>query len=237
MLGAVIVVLVVMAGFVVWGYTPPAPMAEALSALVSDSKVNVTLGNWLVFTPIGTQPDVGFIIYPGGRVDSRSYSPSAHETASRGYLVVIVPMPLNLAVFAPDSALDVVKSFPAIRAWAVGGHSLGGSMAAQFAAGHQDKVQGLVLWASYPPSGNDLSKSKIKVVSIHGTLDGLVLQKDMDSSRSLLPPNAIFVSIPGGNHAQFGWYGPQSGDNAATISREEQQNITVAATIALLDEI
>jgi hypothetical protein len=29
------------------------------------------------------------------------------------------------------------------------------------------------------------------------------------------------VSIEGGNHAQFGWYGPQEGDNPATISREE----------------
>jgi len=32
-----------------------------------------------------------------------------------------------------------------------------------------------------------------------------------------------WVAIDGGDHAQFGWYGPQDGDQPATISREAQQ--------------
>jgi hypothetical protein len=41
------------------------------------------------------------------------------------------------------------------------------------------------------------------------------------------------VPIEGGNHAQFGWYGFQDGDNAATISRVQ----VVRATLAQLQKI
>jgi len=41
------------------------------------------------------------------------------------------------------------------------------------------------------------------------------------------------MTIEGGNHAQFGSYGPQPGDNEATISAQEQLDQTVEA-IALL---
>ena len=37
------------------------------------------------------------------------------------------------------------------------------------------------------------------------------------------------VEIEGGNHAQFGNYGPQKGDLPATISAEEQQAQAVDA--------
>ena len=37
------------------------------------------------------------------------------------------------------------------------------------------------------------------------------------------------VEIEGGNHAQFGNYGPQKGDLPATISAEEQQAQAVEA--------
>jgi hypothetical protein len=46
----------------------------------------------------------------------------------------------------------------------------------------------------------------------------------------LLPTDATFVPIQGGDHAQFGWYGPQPGDNPASISREIQQAQIVQAT-------
>ena len=37
------------------------------------------------------------------------------------------------------------------------------------------------------------------------------------------------VIIEGGNHAQFGNYGPQKGDTPAAVSDTEQQAITVSA--------
>ena len=95
----VLVVTIVFGGFVVWAETPPAPMKEAFDALKSDSTVEVSVGDWLVFEPVSLSQNVGFIIYPGGRVDFRSYAPIAHRIAERGYFVVIVRMPFNLAVF------------------------------------------------------------------------------------------------------------------------------------------
>jgi Alpha/beta hydrolase family len=232
---AVIMLVVVISGFVIWGSTPAGPMPEALAALQSDSNVRVTTDSWLTFEPLTTQHDTGFIIYPGGHVDYRSYAPQAHEIAAQGYLTVIVPMPLNLAVLNPGAAADVIAAHPEIRQWAVGGHSLGGSMAANFVYSNPGAAQGLGLWASYPASNNDLSSSEAHVVSISGTLDGLATPDKIAASVPLLPPDTIWVPIEGGNHAQFGWYGDQSGDNPATISRQDQQSQIIQATVSFLE--
>jgi len=223
-----------MLGFVIWGSIPAKPMPEALNAVQSDSTVGVETGKWLVFTPLASQPLTGLIFYPGGRVDYRAYAPAAHEIASLGYLVVIVHVPLNLAVFNPAAADEVLAAYPKIQHWAVGGHSLGGSMAANFIHFHPDNVQGLVLWASYPASSDDLSSSGLKVLSISGTLDGLSTPAKIVASRALLPADTTFVILEGGDHAQFGWYGPQSGDNPATFTRDDQQNQIGQATLDFL---
>jgi pimeloyl-ACP methyl ester carboxylesterase len=143
-------------------------------------------------------------------------------------------MPLNLAIFAPDRAAEVITAFPEISRWAVGGHSLGGAMSARFAYQNPEAVQGLALWAAYPASTDDLSGYSLAVTSIYGTRDGLATEDKIAASRPLLPLDTTWVAIEGGNHTQFGWYGAQSGDNTATISREEQQRQIVAATLALL---
>lgn len=233
----VLVIVSAIVGFVVWGETPAQPMPEALAALQSDGLVNVTSDRWLTFSPAGSQPTTGLIIYPGGRVDYRSYAPAAHQIASQGYLVVIVRMPLNLAVLNPGAATDVIIAHPEIANWSIGGHSLGGAMAANFANKHPDQIQGLALWAAYPASSDDLSNSGLSVISIFGTLDGLATIDKIDLSRSLLPADTIWLSITGGNHAQFGWYGDQSGDNPAKISRVTQQDQVISATLALLENL
>jgi hypothetical protein len=224
-------------GFIAWGLIVPAPMPEALAALQSDSQVTITTDPWLVFSPTQTTPTTGLIIYPGGRVDPRAYAPQAREIASQGYLVVIVPMPLNLAVFGSGKATAVIQAYPEIEHWVIGGHSLGGSMAALYADKHRDQIDGLVLWASYPASSNDLSDSGLKVTSISGSLDGLATPDKIEASRSLLPADTSWVQIEGGNHGQFGWYGDQPGDNAATISREEQQAQVIQSTLDQLKSV
>jgi hypothetical protein len=57
------------------------------------------------------------------------------------------------------------------------------------------------------------------------------------ASRALLPADTAFLEIAGGNHAQFGDYGPQTGDNPATISANEQWDQIAAATLALLQRV
>jgi hypothetical protein len=237
LIAVLIAVSTVFSGFVIWAETPPTPMQQAFDAIMSDSNITVGQGHWLVFEPTAVNYSTGFILYPGGRVDFRSYAPYAHVVAAQGFLVIIVPMPLNLAVFGINSANEVIAAYPNVTAWAIGGHSLGGSIAAQYVHDNPNKVQGLALWASYPPSGVDLSKFNITVVTVHGTNDGLVSSTQIDDSLKQLPPDTIRLEINGGDHAQFGWYGPQSGDNPATISREEQQRITVNATILMLAKL
>jgi pimeloyl-ACP methyl ester carboxylesterase len=230
-----LVLVLVTTGFVVWGETPAQPMTEAMAALQSDAQVTITSGRWLAFTPVASEPTTGFIIYPGGRVDYRAYAPAAHQIAAQGYLVVIVQMPLNLAVFGVNAAQDVQAAYPQIRHWAIGGHSLGGAMAAAFASTHPGAVQGLALWAAYPASSNDLSRSGLRVVSIFGSQDGLATGEKIDASRPLLPANTTWVKISGGDHAQFGWYGDQAGDNPASISRSDQQAQIINATLSFLE--
>jgi hypothetical protein len=236
-LGSLLIVTVVLVGFVVWAETPLGPMAEAYEALQNDSAVTVSVGNWLIFSPRSSNASKGFIIYPGGRVDYRAYAPAAHAIAAEGYLCVIVAMPLNLAVFGVNIASEVITSYPQISSWAIGGHSLGGTMAAQFAYDNPSKIQGLVLWAAYPASGTNLTKQTLLVTTIHGTNDGLVTSTQIDSALNLLPANTVRVEIAGGNHAQFGWYGEQSGDNAAMIARTSQQSQIINATVELLRKI
>ena len=238
---AMIIVALVLAavfvGFVVWAETPPSPMPQAFDALESDSSVIVSTDNWIVFTPTSSNSSTGFIIYPGGRVDFRSYAPLAHAIAAEGYFVVIPKMPLNLAVFGENIANDIINAYPQINSWTIGGHSLGGTMAAQFAYDNPSKVSGLILMGAYPASGVNLSESSLSVTTIHGTNDGLVSNKQIDDSLNALPPTTVRVDISGGNHAYFGWYGDQAGDNPATITREAQQNQTLTATIQLLKDL
>jgi len=223
-----------MVSFVVWAQTPFGPMQEALDAMQSDSKVTVFMDKWLVFEPINSSKKTGFVIYPGGRVDYRSYAPIARAIAQEGYLTIIAPMPLNLAVFGVNTANDIISFFPEISAWAIGGHSLGGTMASQFAYENPAKIMGLILWAAYPASGNNMSEYSLLVTTIYGSNDGLVSILQIQDSLKLLPPTTTHFEIVGGNHAQFGWYGDQPGDNPAEITREMQQTQIANASLNLL---
>jgi pimeloyl-ACP methyl ester carboxylesterase len=233
LIALVVLLGVGMVAFTIWAYTPLGPGEEAMAALQSDAAVTVITDPWLTFAPTGATPTTGFVFYPGGRVDPRSYAPAARAIAEEGYLVV-TPMPFNLAVFAADRAKRVVAAYPEITHWALGGHSLGGAMAASYLYNTGTNEDGLALWASYPAGNDNLTDRTIPVASIYGTNDGVATPDDVLAGRPLLPPDTVFVPIEGGNHAQFGDYGPQPGDNPATISSAEQQARAVAATVEVL---
>jgi len=233
LLGFFTVALVVL-GFVVWANSALGPAPQALGALRSDPSVTVSSDKFIVFQPANKKPSTALVFYPGGRVDFRSYAVPLHKIAAEGYLVVLLPVRLNLAVLDVNAAARVISAFPTIRHWAVGGHSLGGVAAAIYASKHDD-MDGLVLWASYP-SNDALKNSKIKVISIYGTRDmGGV--SAFEESRALLPVDTRYVVIQGGNHAQFGDYGIQPGDHEATIPGADQQKQVVDATVQFLKEL
>ena len=219
-------------GFVVWAESPLKATPEALSALESDSQITVTTGDYITFQPANLQPTTGFIFYPGGRVDYRAYAPVLRMIAEQGYFVALVPVTLNLAFFDINAAGPVLAQHPEINHWVISGHSLGGVAASLFAKDHLDQLDGLVFFASYP-ADDSLKNADIKVLSIYGTRDMAGMAK-FDETKTLMPANTKYVVIEGGNHAQFGSYGLQPGDNEATISAEEQWSQITAATVEFL---
>ena len=232
------VLILISLNFVIWASAPFGPDPEALSALQSTENVNVIhYASWITFQPANKPVSTGFIFYPEGKVEFRSYAPTLKKIAEAGYLVVLPNMPLNLAFFEPEKATQIINSFPKIIKWAVGGHSLGGNMAALFTTNHPEEVKGLVLWASTPLGIQNLNKSQVKVLMVFGTLDGLVPQSKVDAARSLLPVDTLWVPIIGGDHSQFGNYGSQPGDNPALLSAFDQQNQAVVATINFLQNL
>ncbi|MCX8045154.1 MAG: alpha/beta hydrolase [Desulfobacterota bacterium] len=222
------------------------PLPEALDALQSDNEVTVTVGRfplpldnpvYYAFEPTRTAPEKGFVIYPGGKVDARSYAPTARSIARAGYLTVIAGMPDDLAMGGWARAHTIIMRYNNINTWAVGGHSMGGSFACKFAQRFTWEVDGVILWASWPSFLFNLRHKPLKAISIYGSEDGY--PDEIEAGARQLPPDTEFVRIEGGNHTQFGYYDTspepyQEHDNPALISREEQQRQIIEATVGFL---
>ena len=236
-IGLLAVLVLAVAGLFIWSATSTYPAGEtALAALESSSTVSVSRDGWIVFTP-ATEPENGLIFYPGGLVEPASYTPVLRQIAEQGVLVVITPMPLNLAIFDTNEANAVIDAYPEIGHWVLAGHSLGGAAAGIYAENNPGKIDGLAIWDSYPPDSADLSDNDIAVISIHGTTNGVPNTDNFDDKRNLVPADAIFSPIEGASHAQFGDYGPQKGDVVPVISMGEQHERVVALMMGFLDEV
>ncbi len=225
--------LIIAVSFTLWASSTNPLMPEAEQALQDTETIDVSQAGYIAFMPLEAQPTMGYIFYPGGRVKAEAYSPMAQSLAEEGYFVAIVYAPLNLAFFGIGAGDAVIADHPEITTWAVGGHSLGG-VAASLYATQNTTIEGLVFEASYPADSNLRDRSDLKVLSIYATNDGLAKPEAILASSKDLPQNAQFVAIEGGNHGQFGYYGLQDGDGAATISHEEQTDLTVAAVSEFL---
>lgn len=223
--------------FLGWALWIPSPMPEALEAMASNETVEVRTEPTLTFLPKAGKPKAGIVIYPGARVDPRSYAPLGRRLAEAGYFAAIPSVRLNMAVFEPDAAARVIAENPDIPTWIAAGHSLGGTMAARFAEANPAQFRGVIFLGSYPLAASQLKDSGLAVISIYGTLDGVSEPSEVRAAELVLPANTVWVAIDGGNHAQFGYYGDQSGDNVATISREEQQRQTAEAIISFLSSL
>ena len=223
-------------GVAIWVLTPAQPQPQALAGLQPGPELAVDVDPWIAFQP-NRPRSTGFVLYPGARVEPQVYAATVRAIAEEGYLSVIVPMPLNLAILAPARGQAAMQAFPQIEHWVIGGHSLGGAMAARFALSHPERVAGLVLWASRPARGDDLSQLTIPVTSIYGSDDTLVRPETIAASRAVLPAGTTFVEIAGGNHSQFGRYPAQLGSGAASISADDQRAQVVKATLTLLSAV
>ncbi|MFT4930337.1 MAG: hypothetical protein ACI91T_000204 [Natronomonas sp.] len=197
--------------------TPHRGTDASVSRVEADPAVEVDrLGRGYVMRPAGRESTVGLVFYPGGRVHPDAYLSALAPLVREASVTVFVPkMPLNLAVIAPGTAGSIVREHPEIETWYVGGHSLGGSMACRYADGHADRVDGVVLLASY--CDRDVSDASFRALSVTGSADRVLNRDRYRETRSNLPSDARFVRIRGMNHSQFGAYAGQRGGGPATI--------------------
>jgi hypothetical protein len=236
MLSPVILIGIFIIFFIVWTSNYYKATEETLAVFQSKNNIIIENGKYITFTP-KTATDTGFIFYPGGKVEEEAYASLCKSIAKGGYKVVIVPMPFKLAVLGKDKATNVLDTYPEIKHWAIGGHSLGGVMAANYAYTNPTSIKALILYASYPQDSNNMSNQNIKVLSSWGSKDGVADINKIKAAEKLLPKDSIFQSIEGGNHGQFGNYGFQKGDNISTITTSKQQQIAVKSTIDILEKI
>lgn len=185
-------------------------------------------GNVTWFVP--QEPTVGLIFYPGGKVEHTAYAPLLQACAEKGLLCALVRMPGNLAVLGANAADGLQEKYPEITTWYIAGHSLGGAMAANYAAAHSDDYSGLILLAAY--STKDLTQTLLRVLSIYGSEDGVMNREAYEKDWANLPADTTEIILEGGCHAQFGSYGSQEGDGTPTISGEEQIRQTTEAIVA-----
>ena len=176
----------------------------------------------IVYSP--ESADTALIFYPGGKVEYTAYEPLMTACAEKGVLCVLIEMPCNLAVLDMNAADGICEKFPEIESWYIGGHSLGGSMAASYIEKNSENFDGLVLLGSY--STADLSQADLDVISIYGSEDKVLNGEKYEKYRSNLPEDFSEFIIDGGCHAYFGMYGEQDGDGTAAISNEKQIEFT-----------
>ena len=187
----------------------------------------------VIFRPDGGETAAGLIFYPGGKVEHTAYTPLMEALASEGILCVLVEMPFRLAVLDMNAAEGIPEAFPEVEHWYMGGHSLGGSMAASYLASHTEDFAGLILLGAY--STADLSGSGLSVLSVYGSEDGVMNREKYAEYKPNLPEGFTETVIEGGNHAFFGAYGEQDGDGTATVTPAEQVRETVAAILSMLE--
>lgn len=224
-----ILLVLLAAGFIYIKSSTYHPTPQATKSASQAEK----LDNALVFKGNPDKPSI--IFYQGALVDNASYSIWASKVAEAGYSVYLLKEPLNLAIFNPDLAEKVIKD-EHLSQYIVGGHSLGGVMASRFAAGHQDNsaLEGVFFLASYPDQKGSLKDYKGKVLSLVGSKDSVINQSSYEKAKAYLPQQTMNVTLDGGNHAGFGSYGAQKGDNQADISNEKQQEEIAAELIKWL---
>lgn len=179
----------------------------------------------------GPGEDSALIFYPGAKVEDLAYADLLKRIAAEGADCFLVHMPLNFAFLGMNKANEVMDAYE-YEHWYLAGHSLGGAMAASYAANNGARLDGLIFLAAY--STKDLSELDLKVLSVYGSKDKVVNTEKIERGRELMPNSYEELCIEGGNHAGFGNYGKQSGDGTAFVSADEQKTQTAERIIDMI---
>lgn len=221
--GIVILAMAVLSGAFFW-YVSDIYHAEDIALEVVAQDMSITVKDNLTILSPSYPTDTAIIFYPGAKVEAEAYLPLLNQIRQTGVTCILVHMPFHMAIFDSNAAKEVIPQFPEIKHWYIAGHSMGGAMASKFASEHPKEIDGLILLGAYIygdyPDDNTLT--------VYGSLNQSV-EDHIDYTENI-------VEIEGGNHAQFGNYGPQKGDLPATISAQDQQKQTVEAIEKFIDQ-
>lgn len=222
--------LCIIVGLCVWYVSDYYHVTDRESALTGTDAVKVTQTDFGYLFD-GEGEESALIFYPGAKVEDLAYADILKQIAESGTDCFLVHMPCNLAFFGKDYADKIIISYD-YEHWYLAGHSLGGAMAAYYAADNSDKLDGLIFLAAY--STKDLSEGGFSVLSVYGSEDKVVKMEKIEQGRGLMPDSYEELVIDGGNHAGFGDYGKQSGDGEAKISGGEQKEQSAAKIIEFI---
>lgn len=198
-------------------YQPLPAMYDAIEQL--DTAVPKDERQYIHYTAQG-EPQANIVLIPGGLVTPEAYQYLAASLAAEQFNVTIVKATRNLAIMSANRPLNHLHN--TLPNYLVG-HSLGGTVAAM----HGQKelgVAGIVLLASY-----GVNPVNVPVLSIVASNDEVLDPVRYEQSQANYTAGFKEVVMTGGNHGQFGWYGEQEGDGAASISVLEQHQGVVNA--------
>lgn len=214
-----VVLVVAVGGVAIYFSMPYHGTASSVQSVEEDSRISVSTEDGVtVLSPAERNSTVGIVFYPGARVSQDAYYSSLAPLVTQANITVAIPkMPLNVALLDADAAGEIRTRHTRIQTWFVGGHSLGGVAACQYA--ESNDVRGLILFASY--CNADVSDQSLAVLSVTGSADTVLDREAYQESRTLLPQTATSHEIQGMNHTQFGSYRGQRGDSPAPLSYDD----------------
>lgn len=189
---------------------------------------------YLDITPKNIDANTLFIFYPGGLVRPQAYEWLGSALAEEGVRTIIPAFPFDLAITSSNRAdkfQDLMSQYDNV---VLGGHSLGGAMAARYALNNADKLDALVLMGAFSAGSDDLSGLELPVQIQAAEHDGLATLAEVQEGMKRLPASSDLVVIQGAVHSFFGRYGPQKNDGVPTMSRHEAEHQIVSALKELL---
>ncbi len=222
--------------FMLWNWSTFQSEDVAEDILQTDESVDVAITDDLLsFSSKSPGGATEVLFFPGGLVDPLAYAPLARKLAENGYTTHVVKMPWRLAQNGYTRINELFNLSDPSKKFVLGGHSQGAKMAAQYVYENPGTIDGLFLLGTSHPRDIDLSAMTIPTLKLYAEFDGLASVREVMDNKTKLPENTSLVMIAGGNHSQFGHMGSLLMDEEATISRDQQQQLTLKHLLSFLE--
>ncbi len=189
----------------------------------------------ITFKPNHSNNQLEVIFFQGGLTDPKAYGPICKKLAENGFTSHLIKMDWRLPQYDYQK---ISKLFDLQHGqFAIGGHSQGGKMAAQFVYENPKIFKGLFLMGTSHPRDIDLSSNNIPCIKLYAEYDGLASVEEVMENKNKLPAKTELILIKGGNHSQFGYLGQLLMDSSPNITLEEQQEMSFVSLNEFLSRI